>query len=98
MFGWIKHIKEKAKNVLESIKPILSNDKAADGIMRWPRPVAFFLLVVMFITGWFNPALLLSYATALAAFPTDFWNVVFIVLGSIAGSKIITDIDKIIKR
>lgn len=91
-------IKDRIKKVISALKPLTDNDGMATGIMRWPRPTAFFLLVILFVVGWFNPATLLAYASALAAFPQDFWNVVFIILGSIAGSKGLADIGKLIKR
>jgi hypothetical protein len=91
-------MKDRIKKVISALKPLTDNDGMATGIMRWPRPVAFFLLVILFVVGWFNPTTLLAYASALAAFPQDFWNVVFIILGSIAGSKGMADIGKLIKR
>lgn len=91
-------IRDKAKKFLAGLTNALDNEKLATATMRWPRPVAFFLLVVMFVLGWSNPAGLLAFASALAAFPADFWNVIFILLGSIAGSKGIADIAKILRR
>lgn len=94
--GFFIGLKQKATNLYASISGAVSNDKAADGIMRWPRPVAFFLIVIMFVLGWYNPATLLGFAQALAAFPESFWNVIYIILGSIGVSKGANDIAKIL--
>lgn len=94
--GFFRALKQKASNLYSSISGAISNDRAADGIMRWPRPVAFFLIVVMFVFGWFNPATLLGFAQALAVFPESFWNVIYIILGSIGASKGANDIAKIL--
>ncbi|GFM27155.1 hypothetical protein [Novosphingobium sp. PY1] len=91
-------IRDRLKKVIAALRPLMDNDRAATAIMRWPRPAAFFLLVVLFVVGWFNPLTLMAYAQALAAFPQDFWNVIFILLGSIAGSKGMADIAKLLKR
>lgn len=93
-----QNLKDRMKKVISALKPLADNDGIATGIMRWVRPCAFFLLVILFVVGWFNTATLLAYAGALAAFPQDFWNVCFIILGSIAGSKGMADIGKLIKR
>ena len=69
----------------------ISNDKLADGLMRWPRPVAFTLLIVLMIVGWHNPATLIAFAKGLSALPDRFWEVVFIILGSIATTKAARD-------
>lgn len=90
---------EKLKTYFKRAKEILkqlSNGKVADGVMRWPRPVAFALMVAMFLYGWSNPAALLAFAQAISALPADFWTVVYIVLGSIGISKGANDIAKII--
>lgn len=94
--GFPKSVMTKANGWMTSIQGAVGNDQAADGIMRWPRPVAFFMLVIMFTVGWFHPATLLLFAQALAAFPESFWTVVFIILGSIGVSKGANDIVKII--
>ncbi|MCK9529449.1 MAG: 3TM-type holin [Gammaproteobacteria bacterium] len=94
--GWFRSVKTKFGNLTSGISDVISNEKAADGIMRWPRPVAFFMIVIMFCVGWFHPATLLAFAQALAAFPESFWTVIFIILGSIGVSKGANDIVKII--
>lgn len=86
----------KIKSAYSTVSGIVSNDKVADGIMRWPRPTAFFLIVSMFIFGWFHPATLLAFAQAIAVLPEHFWDVIFIVLGSVAASKGVNDIAKIL--
>lgn len=92
----LKKLIKKSKAVAAAIKPILSNEKAADAIMRWPRIVAFFLMTIMFVVGWFQTSTLLAFATAISALPADFWTVVYIVLGSIGASKLSNDIVKVI--
>jgi hypothetical protein len=93
---WISDLKAKVNKALSGFGKIANNEKAADGIMRWPRPVAFFMMVVMFIMGWLNPIHFLGFANALAALPADFWTVCYIILGSIGISKGANDIVKII--
>lgn len=94
--GWFTAIKTKFTTLKNGISEVVGNEKAADGVMRWPRPVAFFMIVAMFMVGWFHPATLLAFAQAIAALPESFWTVVYIVLGSIGVSKGANDIVKII--
>lgn len=94
--GWFTAIKTKFTTLKDGISNVINNEKTADGVMRWPRPVAFFMIVAMFMVGWFHPATLLAFAQAIAALPESFWTVVYIVLGSIGVSKGANDIVKII--
>lgn len=101
--GFFGTIKKYAKIVKTGInkagtitKKIINNEKIADGIMRWPRIVAFFLMTIMFVVGWFNTAGLLAFAQAISALPADFWTAVYIILGSIGASKLGNDIVKVI--
>ncbi len=94
--GWFTSIKTKFTTLKDGISNVINNEKTADGVMRWPRPVAFFLITIMFVIGWFHPATLLAFAQAIAALPESFWTVVYIVLGSIGVSKGANDIVKII--
>ena len=64
-----QNLKDRIKKVVSALKPLADNDGMATGVMRWVRPTAFFLLVILFVVGWFNTATLLAYAGALAAFP-----------------------------
>jgi hypothetical protein len=59
--------------------------------MRLPRPVSFVLIVTMFLLGWHDPTHFSVFADAMAKLPSEFWNVVMILLGSIAASKLIRD-------
>lgn len=93
IFSWAKQTGVKIGN---AARKLANNEAAADGIMRWPRPVAFFMLVTMFIVGWFNPTTLMAFAQAIAVLPESFWTVVFIVLGSIGATKLSNDIIKVI--
>lgn len=94
--GFFAAIKKHFSNTVSAVTGMISNEKAADGIMRWPRPVAFFLTVAMFLIGWFHPATLLAFAQAISALPEHFWDVIFIILGSIGVSKGANDIAKIL--
>ena len=60
-------------------------------IMSFPRPVAFFLVVLMFVYGWHSPASLLAFAHAISALPDQFWGIVGGLLASIGISKGIRD-------
>lgn len=99
-FGTIKKYINAVKTGINKVgtitKQIINNDKIADGIMRWPRIVAFFLMTIMFVVGWFNTAGLLAFAQAISALPADFWTAVYIILGSIGASKLGNDIVKVI--
>lgn len=94
--GFFSAIKKTFSSTVSKVTGLISNEKAADGIMRWPRPVAFFLTVAMFLIGWFHPAALLAFAQAISALPDHFWDVIFIILGSIGVSKGANDIAKIL--
>lgn len=94
--GFVQAVKARGAKLASSIGEIVNNEKAADGIMRWPRPVAFFLIVIMFVVGWFNTGGLLAFAQAISALPSDFWTIIYIVLGSIGASKLSNDVIKVI--
>jgi len=82
----------RAKALAAKLIPVTSGDKAADISMRWARPIALMLITLMFVIGWSNPTSLLAFAQAIAVLPEAFWNVVYIVLGSLATTKLIRDI------
>jgi len=86
------NIISKAKELFSKVKPYLSTEKLADNSMRWARPMALMLVTLMFVVGWSNPTTLLAFAQAIAVLPEAFWNVVYIVLGSLATTKLIRDI------
>lgn len=65
------------------------NNGTADAIMRWPRPTAFFLITIMFVLGWYNPEKFTQFADACGKLPDNFYNIIYIVLGSIAPNKLI---------
>ena len=80
--------------IISSIKAIaarVSYAKTISAVMRLPRPVAFFLIVALFVTGWHSPATLLAFAQAISALPEPFWTICYGLLGSIALTKLLRD-------
>lgn len=96
--GFFQKIKSKLGAVTSSVGVIMDNEKNADGVMRWPRPVAFFLITIMFVVGWFHPATLLAFAQAISALPDHFFNIVYIILGSIGVTKFSKDMGNFINK
>lgn len=91
----VKKFQTSVATVWQFFGTLLNNGKIADAIMRWPRPAAFFMLVVMFFVGWHNPVTFMAFAKAISALPNPFWDVIFLILGSIGLSKGANDYAKI---
>ena len=79
------------KKLLINIKKIpwskINGDAAATLSMRWARPIFFILMTVMLIAGWYYPATLDLFFTALAKAPEWLTNIFTILILGLAVEK-----------
>ena len=64
----------------------------ADVAMRFVRPTAFLMTVAMFVVGWRCPDRLSAFADAISKLPDHLWTIVDVLMGSIAGTKLVRDL------
>ena len=87
--NWLWNILKGRWAAIRTARPL---NALADALMRYVRPAAFIMIVAMFWEGWKQPNAFATYADALSKLPDRFWDVAFLLLGSIASTKLVRDL------